>query len=118
MVRMVRSLFCALLAVLVAMLVAPAPLAHAAAPLDHHAGVSSVDHPGADGAERGGSDHEHLPGKACGDCCHHATCHMKAAPAAQDLSFAFDLQSVRFRTSDFIAPYGAPASRNPDPERS
>lgn len=115
---MVRSLLCALLAVLVAMLVAPEPLAHAAAHFDNNvAASSSAEHPCADKVQDGG-DQEHAPGKACGDCCHHATCHMKVAPAAQDSSPAFDTQTVRFRSGDFVAPYGAHTSREPDPERS
>jgi hypothetical protein len=106
--RSVRSLFCALLAVLVAMLVAPEPLAHAAMHIDNHVSASGFDHPRTD----------HAPSKPCGDCCHHATCHMKVTPASQAWSRAFDLQAVRFRAIEFVAPYGAPATREPDPERS
>ena len=118
MVRMVRFLFCALLAVLVAMLVAPESLAHAAAHVDHHVAASDVVHPCEGQADDGGNDDEQPPGQPCGDCCHHATCHMKAAPPAQDSSLVFGLQSLRFRAGEFVAPYGAPTSREPDPERS
>lgn len=111
-------MFCALLAVLVAMVVAPEPMAHAAAHVDNHVTAASLEHPCATDAERGGSHQEHAPGKPCGDCCHHATCHLKMAPAAQDWSPAFDTQTVRFNAGDFVAPYGAPKSRDPDPERS
>lgn len=115
---MVRSLFCALLAVLVAMVVAPEPLAHAAVHVGKHSTAANLEHPCAGHAENKASHDKHAPGKPCGDCCHHATCHMKMAPAGQDWSPAFSLQTVRFRSGDFVAPYGAPTDREPDPERS
>lgn len=119
MVRIVRSLLCAVLAVLVAMLVAPEPLAHAVGHADQPSfSATDSEHLCADAAESDRSDHEHAPGQACGDCCHRANCHMKVAPPSAARACMVNRRAVRYQTEGFLAPYGAPSGRDPDPERT
>lgn len=119
MVRIVRSLLCAVLAVLVAMLVAPEPLAHAVGHADQPScSATDSEHLCADAAESDRSDHEHAPGQACGDCCHHANCDMKVARPAFAWTKTPNRKAVRYQTGGFLAPYAAPSLREPDPERT
>lgn len=117
MTRLLRSLLCAVLAMLVATLVAPQGVHASSASLQTVQTMSMFDVSAGDVGDGDVGDHEHKPGTPCDECCQNAGCHLKAALGGQNWKIAFSTRGVRLLQTDFIAAYGAPKGREPDPER-